>query len=658
MNDKFPKIISIHFSLFQFPIQQLFRLLACLTACFFFTYASAQQPTPIGRTLFVQGQVQAISNAGINRSLTRQSPVYEGDTVETGPNGYVQLRMIDSAQITLRADTQLAFDEYTFTANSIGDDSALMRLFRGGFRTISGEIENERTEYITPYATIGVRGTTHEAFIDPLINALYTGVYDGGTVVSNIQGTLDLGLGASFDFSRTFAGEAPEGLLLLPAPLQQANPFIQTPNVDEQATVASAVDAVNAAVAAINNNDPQAEQAFVAATTETAEVATAFIIAAGIDSGDFIAETATAVAEELDTNSLRTVATLLSTDNSQALMSNLAENLNPQQNSAEIYQLRIDSLNDEQLALVGGFLNQGFADLAPLIDEHGAIDIEVALEDPANLETLLGLLDIALTLLPEDAADAALPVDPVTGLPALDPVTLVNALQSQLTNADIANLLFTRTGIEISPLEALPNHQLIVLNARSASGAIPAIAGINLTPPPEPLASWSYWDQETFFPGTEGFFASEFRKGFLVALLRAFDPAALAALTGEFSYSTDEQSLLAGTATGGDLTSVTMGFDLDFATGTVSGGKFIAEVNSGQEVWQLDFAGQLTGGVATFDQFTNNQVIRGTGNSPVSGSIRGVFTGTGITPDFISGFALQDLQNNGVSGLTLLRSAP
>ena len=58
-----------------------------------------------------------------------------------------------------------------------------------------------------------MRGTTHEAVIDEVLDVQFTGVYDGGTTVANADGVLELGLGANFDFSRTSRGQAPVGLL-------------------------------------------------------------------------------------------------------------------------------------------------------------------------------------------------------------------------------------------------------------------------------------------------------------------------------------------------------------------------------------------------------------------------------------------------------------
>lgn len=161
------------------------------------------------------GTVEAESPEGVRRQLLRRSEVYIQDTILTGANSATQIRMVDSAQIALKENTQFSFDEYSFDGEGGEGDQAVMNLVRGGFRTIDGFIGSDNADEYrvdTQYASIGVRGTTHEAVIDDVLDALFTGVYDGGTTVSNDEGVLNLGVGEGFDFSRTERGQAPQGL--------------------------------------------------------------------------------------------------------------------------------------------------------------------------------------------------------------------------------------------------------------------------------------------------------------------------------------------------------------------------------------------------------------------------------------------------------------
>src|SRR5690606_31967004 len=99
-------------------------------------------------------------------------------------------------------------------------DSATMSMLRGGFRTLSGSIgddDDDTYRIDTPYASIGIRGTMHSAVLAGDI--LFTGVYDGGTTISNLQGSIDAGIGADFDYTETFGSTPPRGLVEAPPEL-------------------------------------------------------------------------------------------------------------------------------------------------------------------------------------------------------------------------------------------------------------------------------------------------------------------------------------------------------------------------------------------------------------------------------------------------------
>ena len=208
----------------SFSLVSRLVILSLLLACLFVQPVVAQEGQAIGRVLSTTGSVTARDLNGALRTLERRSDIFVGDTVITGPNGFAQLRMVDSARISFKEDTEFTFSEYSSDGPGGAADSALMEMVRGGFRTISGTIgDDDVDEYqiSTQFASIGIRGTTHEAVIDA--GVLLTGVYDGGTTVSNALGSLDTGEGANFDYSSTFPGQAPQGLLQQPQQLGRIN---------------------------------------------------------------------------------------------------------------------------------------------------------------------------------------------------------------------------------------------------------------------------------------------------------------------------------------------------------------------------------------------------------------------------------------------------
>ena len=206
-------------------IRSLARSVLLLTLIFCGA-VSAQEEEAIGNILLTRGSVTAIDANGDSRMLGRRSQIFARETIITGPAGFAQIRLVDSAIVALKENTEFRFDEYNYDGEGGDADRAIMNLVQGGFRTIDGLIGNEDGEEYrvdTQYASIGVRGTTHEAVIDNVLDALFTGVYDGGTTVTNDNGEIELGLGANFDFSRTNRGQAPVGLNQVPQQLGNIN---------------------------------------------------------------------------------------------------------------------------------------------------------------------------------------------------------------------------------------------------------------------------------------------------------------------------------------------------------------------------------------------------------------------------------------------------
>jgi hypothetical protein len=197
------------------------------------SHAQSAEPTPIGTVIFASGDVHAKGADGSLRTLTRRSPVFERDTIIVGSSGVAHLRMVDSATIALRPDTEFTFDAYKFDGDANTPDSAVMELLRGGFRAISGSIghtDHDKYKLETPYASIGVRGTTHVARI--VDGHLFTSVEEGGTTITNSFGSIDIGTRGSDDFSETDPGHAPHGLILEPPELN-ANTFFEVGPVEK-----------------------------------------------------------------------------------------------------------------------------------------------------------------------------------------------------------------------------------------------------------------------------------------------------------------------------------------------------------------------------------------------------------------------------------------
>lgn len=192
-------------------------LLLCLTLIIPYSYAGLA-----GHVIIAKGEVVAINATGEIRALQRRSEIYSGDTLRTGDDGNAQIRFIDKALLTLKPDSELNISDYQLaSAEDKTSEKAVMNLVKGGFRTITGSIgKGDKSAYkvSTPAASIGIRGTNYEVQQEGP-GSFVMAVYSGGISVQNASGSLDLGMGAAFNYSRVSANAAPKGLLQPPSSL-------------------------------------------------------------------------------------------------------------------------------------------------------------------------------------------------------------------------------------------------------------------------------------------------------------------------------------------------------------------------------------------------------------------------------------------------------
>ena len=113
----------------------------------------------IGRIEFATGEVNIIRKT---QSITavRGTSLLEGDVIETGASGQVQMRMADNAFLAMRPGSSLKLDQYRVTGNAT--EGAVMSLARGILRTFTGAIAGrDKSKFImkAQNATVGIRGS-------------------------------------------------------------------------------------------------------------------------------------------------------------------------------------------------------------------------------------------------------------------------------------------------------------------------------------------------------------------------------------------------------------------------------------------------------------------------------------------------------------------
>jgi hypothetical protein len=166
------------------------------TAFFLLVYAL---PTMADGTLtHLSGQVSVTKIDGTSVPASPGQEVLSGETVTTGDDGYARLEMSDGGEMLIRKDSQLKIESYRFDKDKPNEDSALFRVIKGGFRTVTGLISKrgnkDAYQVRTITATIGIRGTQYDlrqcqANCGALPDGTYVAVRFGEVAVDNPQGS-------------------------------------------------------------------------------------------------------------------------------------------------------------------------------------------------------------------------------------------------------------------------------------------------------------------------------------------------------------------------------------------------------------------------------------------------------------------------------------
>ncbi len=151
-----------------------------------------------GRIDLIDGDVRIINAKAQARTAQLGETVNQGDTVTTGRNGEVHLKMDDGGMLAVRPDARLSIVK--FQSKGQDSDISLISLARGALRAITGWIGRrspDRVNIQTPTATIGIRGTDHEVVVVPEGSGegapgTYDKVNAGGTRVTSERGAVDV----------------------------------------------------------------------------------------------------------------------------------------------------------------------------------------------------------------------------------------------------------------------------------------------------------------------------------------------------------------------------------------------------------------------------------------------------------------------------------
>lgn len=117
-----------------------------------------------GYVVSLTGKVSAVDvNDRVNQ-LQINSPIFQGDRLETELGSNLHVTMDDGAEVFMKEDSVMKVSEYVITSGYDKNSSSILDLLRGGLRTITGAIGGSNTanyQMHTGLATIGIRGTEY-----------------------------------------------------------------------------------------------------------------------------------------------------------------------------------------------------------------------------------------------------------------------------------------------------------------------------------------------------------------------------------------------------------------------------------------------------------------------------------------------------------------
>lgn len=142
----------------------------------------------IGNTVVVVGHASVLGG-GRSTPLARGTAIVQGNTIETGADGYVYITTVDQGFVSVRPNSSLTFDRYEYDPAAPDKTVIKLVLHKGVVREISGKGAQAAREHYrmnTPVAALGVRGTDFSVFTDA--NVTRAVVRSGGIVMTPLGG--------------------------------------------------------------------------------------------------------------------------------------------------------------------------------------------------------------------------------------------------------------------------------------------------------------------------------------------------------------------------------------------------------------------------------------------------------------------------------------
>jgi hypothetical protein len=135
-----------------------FRLL--LLAAAFAAFGAAADGEVAGVFKRVEGKV-TVTHGGSSQPAQVGMPVYQADSVATGPDGGAGITFEDNSLLSLGPSASLSIDHFSFDTTTY-DGAFELTLTKGRLAVVSGKVAKHKQDAMkvrTPSSILGVRGT-------------------------------------------------------------------------------------------------------------------------------------------------------------------------------------------------------------------------------------------------------------------------------------------------------------------------------------------------------------------------------------------------------------------------------------------------------------------------------------------------------------------
>ena len=208
------------------PMNRLLTRLTCLALCLAPLLAIQAQTADLdiaGNVITAATDSIAIDPNGDQRDIARRSAIYTGESIQSSSTGSVQVRMKDTALISLNCNSTLKIENYVYEHSQ--SDQVILSLLEGSLRTITGDVgEYNSTQYRLNVsgAWVNTRNADFEVHLQKN-GVIYFAAFNGSITVSNSLGSLTLGQGGNSDFAKVDLNGPPTPIQLYPAQLNPLN---------------------------------------------------------------------------------------------------------------------------------------------------------------------------------------------------------------------------------------------------------------------------------------------------------------------------------------------------------------------------------------------------------------------------------------------------